>query len=126
MKKYRVQKGDTLNSLAEKFAIKDGASLRAFHNIYCPLEDLLDSEVVVGKELLIAEEAPYIKEKQENNAPQNNDTKTEVAVSQSSKEAAKKKQVQVLTPPAPLHTKASTLSYKRTMSVQPRVSISIL
>ncbi|MFK7049368.1 DUF4280 domain-containing protein [Flavobacterium columnare] len=90
MKKYRVQKGDTLNSLAEKFAIKDGASLRAFHNIYCPLEDLLDSEVVVGKELLIAEEAPYIKEKQENNAPQNNDTKTEVAVSQSSKEVAKK------------------------------------
>ncbi|MBF6653926.1 DUF4280 domain-containing protein, partial [Flavobacterium columnare] len=29
-----VQKGDTLNSLAEKFAIKDGAHLRAFHNLY--------------------------------------------------------------------------------------------
>ncbi|AEW85707.1 DUF4280 domain-containing protein [Flavobacterium columnare] len=44
-----VQKGDTLNSLAEKFAIKDGAHLRAFHNLYCALEDLLEAEVAAGK-----------------------------------------------------------------------------
>ncbi|AEW84964.1 DUF4280 domain-containing protein [Flavobacterium columnare NBRC 100251 = ATCC 23463] len=88
MKKYRVQKGDTLNSLAEKFAIKDGAHLRAFHNLYCPLEDLLGAEVVAGKELLIAEESPYIKEK---NSPSENPEKTsEVAVSKSSEETTKK------------------------------------
>ncbi|ANO47356.1 hypothetical protein Pf1_01901 [Flavobacterium columnare] len=44
-----VQKGDTLNSLAEKFATKDGAHLRASHNLYCALEDLLEAEVAAGK-----------------------------------------------------------------------------
>ncbi|MET3047491.1 PAAR-like protein, partial [Flavobacterium covae] len=44
-----VQKGDTLNSLAEKFATKDEAHLRAFHKLYCPLEDLLETEVAAGK-----------------------------------------------------------------------------
>jgi LysM repeat protein len=62
MKKYVVQKGDTLSSIAVQFGVKDGASLRAYHNIYCPLEDLLGHDVVAGKELLIPEDQKYLKE----------------------------------------------------------------
>ena len=65
MKKYIVQKGDTLDSVAEKFGVIDGKTLRSFHNIYCPLEDLLGHDVLTGKELLIPEEPQYLKEEEE-------------------------------------------------------------
>lgn len=63
MKKYTVQKGDTLSSIAEQFGVKDGQVLRSYHNIYCPLNDLLGHEAVPGKELLIPEDSKYLKDK---------------------------------------------------------------
>jgi len=63
MKKYTVQKGDTLSSIAEQFGLKDGQVLRSYHNIYCPLNDLLGHEAVLGKELLIPEDSKYLKDK---------------------------------------------------------------
>ena len=63
MKKYIVQKGDTLDSIAEQFGVKDGQTLRSYHNIYCPLEDLLGHDAVPGKELLIPEDSKYLKDK---------------------------------------------------------------
>jgi len=63
MKKYIVQKGDTIDSIAVQFGIKDGSTLRSYHNIYCPLEDLLGYEVVPGKKLLIPEDSKYLKAK---------------------------------------------------------------
>lgn len=71
MKKYTVQKGDTLNSIAVQFGIKDGAMLRSYHNIYCPLDDLLGYDVVVGKELLIPEDSKYLRENEEVTDPTN-------------------------------------------------------
>lgn len=65
MKKYIVQKGDSLQSIAEQFGVKDGQMLRSYHNIYCPLEDLLGHEVVEGKELLIPEDPKYMKNDEE-------------------------------------------------------------
>lgn len=41
MIKYFVQGGDSLDSIAQQFGVKDGQTLRSYHNIYCPLEDLL-------------------------------------------------------------------------------------
>ncbi len=61
MKKYLVQKGDTLSSIAEQFSVKDGATLRNFHNIYCPLDDLLGHDAVSGKEILIPDDPKYLK-----------------------------------------------------------------
>lgn len=65
MKKYTVQKGDSLNSIAQQFGVRDGGTLRSYHNIYCPLENLLGHEVVPGKELLIPEDSKYLKNKME-------------------------------------------------------------
>lgn len=62
MKKYTVQKGDSLNSIAQQFGVKDGQTLRSYHNIYCPLEDLLGHEVIPGKEILIPEDSNYLNE----------------------------------------------------------------
>ncbi|MCY0978709.1 PAAR-like protein [Chryseobacterium wangxinyae] len=62
MKKYTAQRGDSLDSVAAKFGVKDGQTLRSYHNIYCPLDDLLGYEPVPGKELLIPEEKKYLKE----------------------------------------------------------------
>jgi len=62
MKKYIVQKGDTLDSISEQFGVIDGKTLRSYHNIYCPLEDLLGHDVVPGKELLIPEDLKYLEE----------------------------------------------------------------
>ena len=62
MKKYLIQKGDSLSSVAERFSVKDAQTLRSFHNTHCPLEDLLGYELVPGKELLIPEDAQYLKE----------------------------------------------------------------
>ncbi|RZJ51839.1 MAG: DUF4280 domain-containing protein [Flavobacterium sp.] len=71
MKKYTVQKGDSLNSIAQQFGVKDGQTLRSYHNIYCPLEDLLGHEPVPGKELLIPEDLKYLKEEEEVTDPMN-------------------------------------------------------
>ncbi|MCW3161469.1 DUF4280 and LysM peptidoglycan-binding domain-containing protein [Chryseobacterium oryctis] len=65
MKKYLVKKGDTLDSIAEQFGVKDGQTLRSYHNIYCALEDLLGREPIPGKELLIPEDSKYLKEEEE-------------------------------------------------------------
>ncbi|MPS72955.1 MAG: DUF4280 domain-containing protein [Chryseobacterium sp.] len=65
MKKYIVQKGDTLGSIAEQFGVKDGQTLRSYHNIYCPLDDLLGHDVVPGKELLVPEDSQYLKDDDE-------------------------------------------------------------
>ncbi|MDQ0594785.1 hypothetical protein QFZ37_003154 [Chryseobacterium ginsenosidimutans] len=64
MKKYTVQNGDSLGSIAEQFGVKDGQTLRSYHNIYCPLEDLLGHDVVPGKDLLIPEDSKYLKEEE--------------------------------------------------------------
>lgn len=61
MKKYLIQKGDSLSSIAEQFSVKDGATLRNFHNIYCPLDDLLGYDVVPGKEIMIPDDPKYLK-----------------------------------------------------------------
>lgn len=71
MKKYIVQKGDSLDSIAEKFSVKNGQSLRSYHNIHCLLEDLLGYEVVPGKEILIPEDSVYLKENDEATDPEN-------------------------------------------------------
>ncbi|WP_379968308.1 PAAR-like protein [Epilithonimonas sp. UC225_85] len=62
MKKYTVQKGDSLSSIAEQFCVKDAQTLRSYHNIYCPLEDLLGHDAIPGKEILIPEDQKYLKE----------------------------------------------------------------
>ncbi|MCS3870640.1 murein DD-endopeptidase MepM/ murein hydrolase activator NlpD [Chryseobacterium ginsenosidimutans] len=62
MKKYTVQKGDTLSSIASQFNVKDAAVLRSFHNIYCPLEDLIGYDPIPGKEIIIPEDQKYLKE----------------------------------------------------------------
>ncbi|SDH61101.1 LysM domain-containing protein [Chryseobacterium taeanense] len=63
MKKYTVQKGDSLDSIAEKFGVKNGQLLRSYHNMHCPLDDLLGYELVPGKEILIPEESEYLRKK---------------------------------------------------------------
>ncbi len=65
MKKYIVHKGDTLDSIAEQFGVQDGQTLRSYHNIYCPLEDLLGHDVVPGKELFVLEDSQYLKDDDE-------------------------------------------------------------
>lgn len=71
MKKYIVQKGDSLDSIAEKFGVKNGQSLRSYHNIYCPLEDILGYKLIPGKEILIPEDSEYLKENDEVTDPAN-------------------------------------------------------
>ncbi|WP_449388390.1 DUF4280 and LysM peptidoglycan-binding domain-containing protein [Chryseobacterium lineare] len=71
MKKYIVQKGDSLDSIAEKFGVKNGQSLRSYHNIYCPLEDILGYEAIPGKKILIPEDSEYLKENDEATDPKN-------------------------------------------------------
>lgn len=65
MKKHTVQKGDSLHSISEQFCVKDAQTLRSYHNIYCPLEDLLGHDVIPGKEILIPEAQKYLKENEE-------------------------------------------------------------
>ncbi|MEC3874211.1 DUF4280 domain-containing protein [Chryseobacterium salviniae] len=71
MKKYLIQKDDSLSSVAERFSVKDAQTLRNFHNTHCPLEDLLGYDLVPGKELLIPQEARYLKENEEVSHPFN-------------------------------------------------------
>ncbi|MFK7001447.1 PAAR-like protein [Flavobacterium oreochromis] len=80
MKKYIVQKGDTFSSVAEKFGVKDGDHLRAYHNLYCRLDDLLGPQVIEGKELLIPNEPPYMKQQESSEIRSN--TTDMVSVSQ--------------------------------------------
>jgi hypothetical protein len=86
MKKYTVQKGDSLNSLAQQFGVKDGQTLRSYHNIYCPLDDLLGNEVVPGKELMIPEDSKYLKEDDEVTDPMNGYDDEAEEIEESSKE----------------------------------------
>ncbi|WP_336689661.1 MULTISPECIES: DUF4280 and LysM peptidoglycan-binding domain-containing protein [unclassified Chryseobacterium] len=93
MKKYIVQKGDTLDSVAEQFGVKDGKTLRSFHNIYCPLEDLLGHDVVPGKEILIPEDQKYLKEEEEDVNPMNGyDDEAEEEENQPSEEQEESKE----------------------------------
>jgi len=67
--KYRIQKGDTLLSVASKYTIT-AEELRHYHNTYCELSDLLEHDITYQKELFIpkpkskstSSEAPQEKE----------------------------------------------------------------
>jgi hypothetical protein len=49
---YRVQKGDTLLSVAKKYTIT-AEELRHYHNTYCEIPDLLEHDITHQKELLV-------------------------------------------------------------------------
>lgn len=51
---HKVKKGDTLISLSEELKI-DSYSLRAYHNRYCPLEDLIEKNLPGHLEFIIIE-----------------------------------------------------------------------
>ncbi|AZA59274.1 DUF4280 and LysM peptidoglycan-binding domain-containing protein [Chryseobacterium shandongense] len=65
MKKYLIQKGDSLSSVAVRHSVKDAQTLRSFDNTHCPLQDLLGYELLPGKELLIPQDKQYLKEDEE-------------------------------------------------------------
>jgi Domain of unknown function (DUF4280)/LysM domain len=92
MKKYIVQKGDSLDSIAEKFGVKNGQSLRSYHNIYCPLEDILGYEAIPGKEILIPEDSVYLKENDEVTDPKKGYDEAEKSFDEKKEEHRKNKQ----------------------------------
>lgn len=92
MKKYTVQKGDSLDSIAEKFWVKNGQLLRSYHNMYCPLDDLLGYELVPGKELLIPEESEYLRKNDKINEPVNGYNETKKGFEEKQEEQSKEKQ----------------------------------
>lgn len=92
MKKYIVQKGDSLDSIAEKFGVRNGQSLRSYHNIYCPLEDILGYEAIRGKEIMIPEDSEYLKENAEVTDPTNGYDKAEKSFDEKKEEQRKDKQ----------------------------------
>lgn len=51
-KVYKIQKGDTLHSIAEKFQLSTEA-LRTYHNLHCELSDLLSGEEKLPRHLEI-------------------------------------------------------------------------
>jgi hypothetical protein len=65
METYILQKGETLETLAQKFNIHDPMQLRAFHNKYCKIEELIDGHVKPGITLHIPKPDGIIKEPQE-------------------------------------------------------------
>lgn len=55
--KYKIQKGDTLQSIAKKYTIT-AEELRHYHNTYCELPDRLGHEISYQKELLVPKPKP--------------------------------------------------------------------
>jgi hypothetical protein len=49
---YKIRIGDTLESVAQKLGI-DARELRRYHNIYCPIPDLIEADFKSHLELLI-------------------------------------------------------------------------
>lgn len=51
---YKIRKGDTLNSVAVELG-EDARELRRYHNIYCPISDLIEADFKSHLEFLILE-----------------------------------------------------------------------
>lgn len=51
---YKIKKGDTLKKVAEELGA-DSSSLRSFHNMRCPLDDLIEADFKPHLEFLIIE-----------------------------------------------------------------------
>ena len=62
MKKHIVQSGDTFASLTQKYGVKDNDHLRLYHNLHCSEEDIVKGDLIVGKEILIADDPEYLVE----------------------------------------------------------------
>lgn len=61
MKNYVVQQGDTFDSLSKKFKLKDEGILKTFHNLYCPIGDVMQ-EPIPGKTILIPEDPAFLED----------------------------------------------------------------
>ncbi|MGU3373833.1 DUF4280 and LysM peptidoglycan-binding domain-containing protein [Chryseobacterium sp. M5A1_1a] len=61
MKNYVIQQGDTFSSLAQQFKLKNEATLKTYHNLHCPEEDVMQ-EPVPGKKILIPEDPQLMAE----------------------------------------------------------------
>ncbi|SHK07369.1 DUF4280 domain-containing protein [Chryseobacterium polytrichastri] len=62
MKNYTIQQGDTFNSLSQKFNIKDDGVLKTYHNLHCPIEDVMQ-EPIPGKQIIIPENPDFFETK---------------------------------------------------------------
>ncbi|WP_136669254.1 LysM peptidoglycan-binding domain-containing protein [Flavobacterium sp. H122] len=67
-KKYKIQKGDTLKSVAVKFNINE-YDLKSFHNTYCNIEDLIGIDFPKHLTELIVPSSELIKEEDQLNSP---------------------------------------------------------
>lgn len=61
---YKVRKGDTLQSVADQLGI-DSQELRRYHNIYCPLPDLIEADFKSYLKFVILASEEYIEERKE-------------------------------------------------------------
>ena len=68
MATHIVKKGETLEALAQKFSIPDPMRLKAFHNRYCELDELIDGSVKSGI-ILHVPEPDAVTEDPEEKAP---------------------------------------------------------
>ncbi|MGE4513480.1 MAG: hypothetical protein AB7E26_06680 [Chryseobacterium sp.] len=113
MKKYTIQNGDSLHSLAEELRVKNGQLLRSYHNMYCPLDDLLGYELVPGKELLVPEESEYLRKNDKINEPVNDIMKPEKVLKKNRKSHQKRDRKKRKAKVIPVNMTESTSLYKK-------------
>lgn len=89
MKNYVIQQGDTFSSLARQFKLKNENILKAYHNLHCSEEDIMQ-EPIPGKKILIPEDPQLMNEEKDSPSSATNDyqedTTEEGAHDQSSSE----------------------------------------
>ncbi|MEJ5104731.1 DUF4280 and LysM peptidoglycan-binding domain-containing protein [Chryseobacterium sp. MYb328] len=70
MKNYIIKQGDTFSSLAQQFKLKNEGILKAYHNLHCSEEDIMQ-EPVPGKKILIPEDPQLMAEESGSQYPSN-------------------------------------------------------
>ena len=66
MKTYKANSRDTFASIAKKFNVKDAHYLKTYHNLNCPIENVLHEEVIEGTEIVIPEDPEFLGNTDEN------------------------------------------------------------
>lgn len=75
MKNYTVKQGDTFSSLSQQFNIKYDGLLKTYHNLHCPIEDVMQ-EPIPGKQIIIPEDPEFFETKEPTSAPTSDDEMT--------------------------------------------------
>lgn len=63
MKNYSIKQGDTFVSLSQQFNIKYDGLLKTYHNLHCPIEDVMQ-EPIPGKQIIIPEDPEFFETKE--------------------------------------------------------------